>query len=151
MPVGAPWAEQIEQALQQSDVLIILLSAQSVHSEMVLGEVEMAHRLMKTSGRPMILPVRLGYREPFVYPLSAYLNPINWALWETPADTPGLLAELRRAIAGAGLSINSDSAKRDITFASTAPEPMNSASEPSIPRPQPSAQPVKIHPAQPWR
>ena len=143
MPVGAPWAEQIEQALQQSDFLIIFLSAQSVHSEMVLGEVEMAHRLMKTSGRPMILPVRLGYREPFVYPLSAYLNPINWALWETPAETPGLLAELKRAIAGADLPINSDSAKRKVTVV-----PMDVSAEPApaIPRPQPSAQPVKIQP-----
>ncbi|MEL6261634.1 MAG: AAA-like domain-containing protein [Cyanobacteria bacterium J06626_6] len=143
MPVGAPWAERIEQALQQSDVLIILLSAQSVHSEMVLGEVEMAHRLMKTSGRPIILPVRLGYRDPFVYPLSAYLNPINWALWETPTDTPGLLAELRRAIAGAGLPINSDSAKRKVTVV-----PTDAQSDPTltIPRPQPSAQPVTIKP-----
>ncbi|MGB7087483.1 MAG: AAA-like domain-containing protein, partial [Phormidesmis sp.] len=137
MPVGTPWAEQIEQALQRSDFLIIFLSGESVHSEMVLGEVETAHRLMKTSGRPMILPVRLGYREPFVYPLSAYLNPINWALWETPADTPRLLDELQRAIAGAGLSINSDSAKRDITIVSN-------DSAPAIPRPQPSAQPVSL-------
>ena len=144
MPVGAPWAERIEQALQRSDVLIILLSAQSVHSEMVLGEVEMAHRLMKTSGRPMILPVRLGYREPFVYPLSAYLNPINWALWETAADTPGLLAELKRAIAGTGLPINSDSAKRKVTVVSTDEQ---ADATPTIPRPQPSAQPVTIQPS----
>ncbi|MEO1387650.1 MAG: AAA-like domain-containing protein [Cyanobacteria bacterium J06634_6] len=144
MPVGTPWVEQIEQALAQSDVLIILLSAESVHSEMVLGEVEMAHRLMKTSGRPMILPVRLGYRDPFVYPLSAYLNPINWALWETPADTPGLLAELRRAIAGAGLSIDSEHAKRDITFAPPESGPTDQFSAPAIPRPQPSAQPVSF-------
>ncbi|MEM8503141.1 MAG: AAA-like domain-containing protein [Cyanobacteria bacterium P01_D01_bin.1] len=151
MPVGAPWAERIEQALQRSDFLIIFLSAQSVHSEMVLGEVEMAHRLMKTSGRPMILPVRLGYRDPYVYPLSAYLNPINWALWETPADTLGLLAELKRAIAGAGLSIDSDSAKRDITLASTEsettePTVAGAATEQVIPLPQPSAQPVTFQP-----
>ena len=141
MPVGTPWAEQIEQALQASDFLIILLSAESVHSEMVLGEIETAHRLMKTSGRPMILPVRLGYREPFVYPLSAYLNPINWALWETPADTPQLLEELQRAISGAGLSINSENAKRKVTVVSN-----DSATTPAIPRPQPSAQPVSLHP-----
>lgn len=146
MPVGAPWAERIEQALQQSDFLIIFLSAQSVHSEMVLGEIETAHRLMKTSGRPMILPVRLGYREPFVYPLSAYLNPINWALWDTDADTPRLLDELQRAIAGVGLSIDSDSAKRDITVGSTDSVPTDSASSPTIPRPQPSAQPVSFQP-----
>ncbi|MGI8936326.1 MAG: AAA-like domain-containing protein, partial [Phormidesmis sp.] len=145
MPVGTPWEEQIEQALRQSDFLILFLSAQSVHSEMVLGEMETAHRLMKTSGRPRILPVRLSYREPFVYPLNAYLNPINWALWETPADTPRLLEELQRAIAGAGLSIDSDSAKREITFVPTG---MPTDSAPVIPRPQPSAQPVALEPAE---
>ncbi|MEA5464866.1 AAA-like domain-containing protein [Leptothoe sp. PORK10 BA2] len=141
MSVGTPWAERIEQALQASDFLIIFLSAESVHSEMVLGEIETAHRLMKTSGRPMILPVRLGYREPFVYPLSAYLNPINWALWETPADTPQLLEELQRAIAGAGLSIDSENAKRNVTVVSN-----DSTTTPAIPRPQPSAQPVLLQP-----
>ena len=153
MPVGTPWAEHIEQALRQSDFLIIFLSGQSVHSEMVLGEVETAHRLMKASGRPVILPVRLSYREPFVYPLSAYLNPINWAFWETPADTPRLLAELQRAIAGAGLSIDSDSAKRKVTLVATdmatdAPSdvPTDSTAAPTIPRPQPSAQPVFFQP-----
>ncbi len=145
MPVGAPWAERIEQALQQSDFLIIFLSAQSVHSEMVLGEIETAHRLMKTSGWPVILPVRLGYREPFVYPLSAYLNPINWALWDTDADTPRLLEELQRAIAGAGLSIDSESAKRKATVVS-ADIPSDAESAPAIPRPQPSAQPVSFQP-----
>ena len=149
MPVGTPWAERIEQALRQSDFLIIFLSRESVHSEMVLGEVETAYRLMKTSGRPMILPVRLNYREAFVYPLSAYLNPINWAFWETPADTPRLLDELRRAIAGAGLSIDSDSAKREITLVPTdAPTDMPTDSAPAIPRPQPSAQPVALEPAE---
>ena len=145
MPVGAPWAERIEQALGQSDFLIILLSGESVHSEMVLGEIETGHRLMQTSGRPVILPVRLGYREPFVYPLSAYLNSINWALWETPMDTPGLLAELQRAISGAGLSIDSDSAKRKVTVVPTDSDTA-ATTTPTIPRPQPSAQPVSVQP-----
>jgi hypothetical protein len=148
IPVGTPWAKRIEQALRQSDFLIIFLSGQSVHSEMVLGEIETAHRLMKTSGRPVILPVRLAYREAFVYPLSAYLNPINWALWETPADTPRLIAELQEAIAGAGLSIDSDSAKREIIFVPTDSAPTDLVPVPAIPRPQPSAQPVALEPAE---
>ena len=140
--------KRIEEALEQSDFLITFLSAESVHSEMVLGEIETAHRLMRTSGRPVILPVRLGYRELFVYPLSAYLNPINWALRETPADTPRLLEELQQAITGAGLSINSESAKRDITVLSADSVSDDSAVTPELPRPQPSAQPVTLEPAE---
>jgi hypothetical protein len=83
MLVGTHWAERIEAELRRADFLITLLSAESIHSEMVLGEIETAHRLaQEQDGRPAMLPVRLAYREPFQYPLSAYLNPINWALWQ---------------------------------------------------------------------
>ena len=100
MVVGTPWAERIDRELRQADVLLLLLSAASVDSEMVAGEVETAQRLQKRQGRPRILPVRLAYREMLPYPLSAYLNPINWALWDSTADTPRLLDELERAMAG---------------------------------------------------
>ncbi|ESA34123.1 tir protein [Leptolyngbya sp. Heron Island J] len=135
MPIGTLWAERIEQELRRSDYLITFLSTHSVHSEMVLGEVETAHSLAKESGKPVVLPVRVGYREAFVYPLSAYLNPINWAFWDTDADTPSLLNELALALSGGDLSIRSDQSKADLlqTDATT-----------SLPRPLSSAQPSAI-------
>ncbi|MBW4470888.1 MAG: AAA-like domain-containing protein [Stenomitos rutilans HA7619-LM2] len=112
MTVGTRWAERIEAEIRQSDFLISLLSAQSVHSEMVLGEIETAHHLSKKqAGKPIILPIRLAYREPFVYPLSAYLNGINWAFWENETDTPRLLQELMQAIAGNSLSLGTEDSK----------------------------------------
>jgi hypothetical protein len=108
--VGMNWAERIEHELRQSDFLITFLSDQSVHSEMVLGEIEKAHHLAKESdGRPAILPVRVSYREPFNYPLSAYLNHINWAFWESEHDTSHLIEELKQAISGESLTIDNDS------------------------------------------
>ena len=108
MPVGVRWAEQIQAELRRSDFVITLLSANSVTSEMVLAEVRQAHEIAAAhSGRPVILPVRLAYREPFQYPLNMYLDAINWALWNTPVDTPDLVGELRRAIVGGSLSIAS--------------------------------------------
>lgn len=139
MKIGTPWAERIEQELGHSDFFITLLSAQSVGSEMVLGEVETAHRLGTQGGKPAILPIRVNYREPFSYPLSAYLNPINWAFWEQPDDTPHLLDELQQAIAGNALSINSDLAKRDLV----SPSALNDHRE-VIPQPLPSAQPLSL-------
>jgi hypothetical protein len=98
MLVGTRWAERIEAELRRSDFLIAFLSAQSVHSEMVEAEIKTAHRLAKEqAGKPAILPVRLAYREPFQYPLSAYLDPINWAFWDCPTDTGRLIDELAQA------------------------------------------------------
>lgn len=104
MLVGTDWAVCIESKIRESDFLITLLSAQSVNSEMVKGEIEKAHVFGKESGgRPAILPVRLAYHEAFPYSLSPYLNPLQWANWECHDDTPRLIRELLRAISGKGL------------------------------------------------
>ncbi|MFH7024433.1 MAG: AAA-like domain-containing protein [Heteroscytonema crispum UTEX LB 1556] len=134
MLVGTSWAERIEIEIRQADFLIIFLSAQSINSEMVEAEISMAHQLAKEqAGRPVILPVRLGYREPFQYPLSVYLNHINWAFWRSAEDTPRLIAELNQAVLGGELSIGEKQAKADLVE-------INQPS--SLPRPFPSAQPI---------
>ena len=133
MLVGTPWVEQIRAELQQADALIVLLSEHSVGSEMVQKEVAIAHEFARAnSGRPQILPVRLAYREPFQYPLSVYLDPIQWAFWETPADTPGLMADLQNALAGAALPLATPADKANI---------LRAALPVALPRPTPSAQP----------
>lgn len=100
---------------------------------MVLQEIELAHKIAEDNGgKPRILPVRLGYREPFQHPLSVYLNPINWALWDSEADTPGLITELQQAIAGGLLSVD---AQHQAEVVETLPQP-------KIPQPVPVAQPV---------
>jgi hypothetical protein len=105
MLVGTLWAERIEAELRQSDFLIAFLSSHSVSSEMVEGEIRMANSLKNQAGRPATLPVRLAYREPFQYPLSAYLDPINWAFWNGDDDTERLIDELSRAVSGGELAI----------------------------------------------
>lgn len=130
MVVGTSWAERIEAELKRGDFLIILLSAQSVNSEMVKAEVETAHRLaLEQDGRPRILPVRLDYRDPFPYPLNVYLDPINWAHWRSEEDTPGLIAELMTAIAGGALPLDQKSKSAFLREAKPAlrPEPQPAA------------------------
>ena len=115
MLVGTRWVERIETEIRQADFLIVFLSETSVNSEMVRAEIELAHNLAATEeGKPVILPVRLAYREPFQYPLSAYLNPLNWALWEREEDTPILIAQLQKAIAGGRLTIQTDEDKEGL-------------------------------------
>src|SRR5262245_25819369 len=135
MLVGAPWADRIEAELRQADFLITFLSAESIHSEMVVGEIETAHRLAEEQGgRPALLPVRLAYREPFQYPLSAYLNPINWALWQSHEDTPRLMEELTHAISGGALTLDERS-KANI---------LQATASSSMPAPLASAQPARL-------
>lgn len=134
MPIGTPWAERIETEISHSDYLITFLSSSSANSEMVLGEIEIAHRLAKEkSGVPKILPVRLAFKEPFQYPLSAYLNSINWAYWDGDDNTLDLIEELKTAIAGGNLKIGNEQEKGQIL-----------ADSPTIPLPQPlpAAQPI---------
>ncbi|MCC5617411.1 AAA-like domain-containing protein [Nostoc sp. CHAB 5836] len=145
MLVGTPWAQRIEAELRRADFLIVFLSERAVHSEMVEAEIATAYSLAKEQGgHPLILPVRLDYREPFQYPLSVYLNGINWALWSRNEDTADLIEELRRAMsddkplcvyADGTLSISTEQSKADL---------LQISPQPSLPRPSPSAQPVLL-------
>ena len=85
IPVGVRWGERIEAEIRQADVFIAFLSADAICSEMVVAEISTAYQLTKSQGgRPVILPIRLAYRAPFPYPLSAYLDAINWASGRGP-------------------------------------------------------------------
>ncbi len=102
MLIGARWAEQIERELARSDYLIVLLSSESVHSEMILGEIELAYRFAAARGKPSILPIRVANSKPFEYPLRAYVGDVNWAVWDSASDTDRLLVQLRSAIDAGG-------------------------------------------------
>ena len=135
MQVGTLWARRIEEEVCQADFLIVFLSAHSVNSEMVEQEIRIAHTTAQLqSGHPVILPVRLGYREPFQYPLSAYLNQINWAFWEGDQDTPHLIEELRQAVDGGELSLG-EQLKANLLQKREAVQ---------LPQPFPSAQPISL-------
>lgn len=97
--VGEKWAEEIQRAIKETDFLIVFLSEHSVRSEMVVAEVETAREFGKK-----ILPVRVAFDEALVYPLSAYLNSLQWALWEKDTDTPKLIDALQQAVSGGELS-----------------------------------------------
>jgi hypothetical protein len=102
--IGEKWGETIQRAIKDADFLICFLSQTSVHSEMVIAEIETAYHHGKELGKPAILPVRLDYSDSLGYPLSAYLNPLQWALWAKDVDTPLLIDELKQAVSGGELS-----------------------------------------------
>ena len=132
MLIGTRWAERIEAELRRSDFLIAFLSGQSIHSEMVEAEIKTAHHLAREhGGKPAILPVRLAFREPFQYPLSAYLDPLNWAFWDCATDTPRLIDELMQAVSGGQLTIAAADVKKHMLCV---------PDQDFLPRPSPAAQ-----------
>jgi hypothetical protein len=101
---------------------------------MIEAEIAKAHHLSRQHGKPVILPVRLDYRDPFHYPLSAYLDSLNWAFWQGHEDTSRLVKELVQAISGDTLPIG-EQGKADL---------LQSSRPDSIHTPPPSAQPLRL-------
>ncbi len=83
--IGTDWAKEIDRQLQSADYFLVLLSEESILSDMVRQEIKRAHEL-KQQGKLCILPVRISFTGALPYDLGGYLNPLQYALWET--DTP---------------------------------------------------------------
>jgi pimeloyl-ACP methyl ester carboxylesterase len=107
--VGTEWAAEIDSQLRAADIFIVLLSVDSIRSDMVRQEIMLAHKL-KQEGRLRILPVRVQFTGALPYDLGGYLNPLQYALWEGDHTTFGLIEALNGAIKQAkNLPINGQS------------------------------------------
>jgi len=100
LKIGQDWAREIENELRQADFLVVFLSDASSRSEMVKGEVEIARKQAAQGGKPKILPVRVGFMGSLPYPLNAYLDKLQYALWRTESDTEKVLADLHEVLSG---------------------------------------------------
>jgi hypothetical protein len=135
MEIGENWPNRIREEISQADFLICFLSSRSIYSEMFQEEIRLAQDIAKVqAGIPTILPVRLNFREPLPYPLSQYLDHINWAYWSNTKDTQRLIADLMNAIDGNKLPLDADKLQNDQRISTVA----------LVPTPTPSAQPVFI-------
>lgn len=108
---GAEWAKRISQELQSSDFVLVLLSRQSVSSEMVIGEVEAVRRAFD-GRKPRLVPIRVNFDEDCPYPLGAYLGPLQHVAWHGPEDTDLLLNQLAATFAGRDLDSSSRPSRR---------------------------------------
>ena len=98
IPIGHEWPTAIESELERADFLIVLLSERSAASEMVIHEVSIAHRLKLSTGRPVILPVRVAFKDSLPYDLGAKLERIQYRLWEGDGDEQTIGAEIVQAM-----------------------------------------------------
>jgi len=81
MLIGTRWVEEIESQIAASEFFVILISKDSILSDLVRREVELAHSLA-SKGKLTILPIRLGFAGELPYDLAAYLNPIQYTYIE---------------------------------------------------------------------
>ncbi len=99
LTVGVQWAREIENRICAADAVVILLSATSVHSEMLAYEVEMAdHAAQQQNGRPLRLPVRVQFTSPLPEALQPFLDPLQSFSWDSPDDDDRLVGEIVRAL-----------------------------------------------------
>ena len=99
LAIGVQWAREIESKIRDSDAAIVLLSAASVQSEMIIYEVETAHQAGQAQGgRPRLLPVRVQLTGPLPAALAAILDPLQFFLWESPQDDQRLIHEIVRSL-----------------------------------------------------
>lgn len=104
MMVGTKWSKEIRENLLESDFFVSLISENSVKSDMVSTEIQIAYKQSRTRGKPVILPVRLNYFEDLEYDLTAYLDSRNYLTWKSYSDTNDVIAQLQKAINGDKLS-----------------------------------------------
>ena len=99
--IGKDWPSEIEKMVRQADVVIPLLSAASVQSEMLTWEVQEAYdEGQRRGGRPRLLPVRVAYEGPLSPELSPLLDRLQYFLWNGPYDNARLVDDLIDAFHG---------------------------------------------------
>jgi hypothetical protein len=101
LKIGKEWPIEIEKMVRQADVVIPLLSAASVQSEMVAWEVQAAFEEgQRRGGRPRLLPVRVAYEGPLPSELSPFLDRLQYFLWNGAYDNARLVDDLIDAFHG---------------------------------------------------
>lgn len=100
MMVGTKWSREIQENLLSSDFFISLISENSVKSDMVSTEIQMAYKQARIKGYPIILPIRLNYFEDLEYDLTAYLDSRNYLSWKNYSDTKDVIRQLQQVIKG---------------------------------------------------
>ncbi len=81
---GTRWVDEIDRQIRASAFFVVILSTESIRSDMVRQEVALAHQLEREN-KLRILPIRSGFEGELPYDLGSYLNPFQYALWR-PGD-----------------------------------------------------------------
>jgi hypothetical protein len=134
IPLGTDWSAEITRRIRWCDYLVVLLSEDSLNSEMVQGEVRLARHYRREDGSPKIFPVRLRYEGPLDYELNSYIGRIQHIVWKSNGDDSLVLGAILAA------------ARTGLGPPETTPIPVTETqiSASSEPRPRPSIDPSAL-------
>src|SRR5262249_5037997 len=93
------WVVEIDRQLRASTFFVVFLSEDSIRSDMVRQEVQIAHEL-RQEGKMAIFPVRLGFLGKLPYDLASFLSRIQYVVWKPEDSAEILFALLHAAITG---------------------------------------------------
>jgi hypothetical protein len=102
--VGQEWVEQIERELRSSQYFVVLLSEDSIRSDMVRREVKLAHTLKKAE-QLTILPVRVGFEGELPYDLGSYLDLIQYSFWKVGEPFAAICNQILQEIQNPNVAI----------------------------------------------
>ena len=95
--------------LKLCDYLLLLISAESAASEMMLEQVQLAQELHNlTPHKPAILPICIELNTPFSFDLLHYLAGIQLWHWRCTGDSSNLISEILNVIKEGRTSLNPD-------------------------------------------
>lgn len=98
MRIGIEWAKEIEERIRAADAVIAIVSDAALGSEMLEYELEIATEENRKRGKPYLLPVRVGANKKVEGPVGAYVNGLNFSVWQSAQDNERVLAEIRAAM-----------------------------------------------------
>jgi hypothetical protein len=111
--IGDNWSRRIEDELGQCDYFLVLLSENSLISDMITEEIRKAKERWENSvsKKPVIFPVRINLPDDYElnYDIAGYLNRIQQRYWHNERDTLHIVEEIAEVIR-TGKYINKDDA-----------------------------------------
>ncbi len=98
---GIEWAKQVDAKARTSDFVIPLLSEQSIHSEMLVHELQSAHEVAgQQGGKPKLVPIRINYPGPLPDTMAALLSSLEQLVWTAEGDEQRLAEEVLDTLSG---------------------------------------------------
>lgn len=125
--IGTDWSAEIARRIQWCDYLVVLLSEDSIDSEMVQGEIRLARHHRREDGSPFIFPVRVRYEGALDYELTSYIGRLQHIAWKTAADDGTVVSAVLAAA-------HKREGPKEAVLA-PAPEPAAAATDQRRPRP----------------
>ena len=96
--IGEKWQERLDYELNECDYMLLLLSKNSIESEMVYEEVKRIKERQNSSKPPLILPIRVNLPYHTNYDLSKLLEKIHQLDWESSEDTLPIVQKVSSCI-----------------------------------------------------